>query len=134
MHVPGEVLVVDGDASIRSLLVVVVRMLPRRPVVAADGRSALALLATHSFDALVLDLILPELSGRDVLRHVADHTPGLLDRTVILTTLPESHWSTYDEARACSAVLRKPFSLDELQTALRSCCRKSSSEIELHGT
>jgi CheY-like chemotaxis protein len=119
----GEVLVVDGDASIRSLLAVVVRMLPRRPVVAADGRSAVALLATHSFDALVLDLILPEMSGSDVLQFVAGHAPELLARTIVLTTLPANRWALLDEARACAAVLRKPVSLDELQTALHSCCR-----------
>jgi CheY-like chemotaxis protein len=118
---PGEVLVVDGDASIRSLLEVVVRMLPRRPVVAADGRSAVALLSTHAFDAIVLELILPEMSGRDVLRYVAQNMPALLKRTIIITTLPERRWSAWDEPRACSAILRKPFAIEELQSALRAC-------------
>jgi CheY-like chemotaxis protein len=118
----GEVLVVDGDASIRSLLEVVVRMLPRRAVVAADGRSALALLATHSFEAMVLDLILPEVSGAVVLQFVARNAPGLLSHTVVVTTLPPSQWSRLAETLSCAAVLPKPFSLDELQTALRSCC------------
>jgi two-component system response regulator MprA len=122
MYQPGEVLVVDGDASIRSLLEVVVRMLPRRPVVAVDGRSAVALLAHHTFDALVLDLILPELSGFEVLRFVAERAPELLARTIVLTTVPESRWGTVEETHACAAVLRKPFSLDELQSALRVCC------------
>ena len=116
-----EVLVVDGDAAIRSLLEAVVRLLPSRPVAAADGRTAIALLAARSFDALVLDLILPELSGEDVLKYVASRAPELLRRTVIVTTVPASIWSRCAEARACAAVLRKPFSLDELQTALRSC-------------
>ena len=118
----GDVLVVDGDASIRNLLEVVVRMLPRRAVAAADGRSAVALLSSHTFDALVLDLILPEMSGAEVLRFVAAHAPDLLPRTVVVTTLPENGWSGIDEVRSCAAVLHKPFSLDELQTALRSCC------------
>lgn len=97
-------------------------MLPRRPVAAADGRSAVALLSSHSFDAVVLDLVLPEMSGNDVLRFVAVHAPDLLRRTIILTALPESAWTAFEEARSCAAVLRKPFSLDELQTALHSCC------------
>lgn len=119
MSLTGEVLVVDGDASIRSLLEVVVRMLPRRPVVAVDGRSAVALLSAHSFDAIVLDLVLPELSGIEVLTFLKTQAPELLSRTVVVTTLPESQWSA---ARACAGVLRKPFAIDELQTLLRSCC------------
>jgi len=126
MSLSGEVLVVDGDPSIRSLLEVVVRMLPRRPVVAADGRSAIALLSTHAFQALVLDLVLPELSGEDVLRFLAEKSPDLLQRTIVLTTVPESRWSHLAEARACAVVLRKPFSLDDLRNALRWCCESSA--------
>lgn len=122
MSDPGEVLVVDGDASIRSLLEAVVRMLPRRAVAAADGRSALALLSAHAFDAVVLDLILPEVSGAEVLRFLSGHAPALLARTVVVTTLPAARCLEIAETGACAAVLRKPFSLDELQSALRSCC------------
>lgn len=120
MNDASEVLVVDGDAAIRSLLEAVVRLLPSRAVAAGDGRSAIALLETRSFDALVLDLILPELSGEEVLKFVASRVPELLRRTVIVTTMPPTIWSRCAEVRSCAAVLRKPFSLDELQTALRS--------------
>ena len=119
MSLTGEVLVVDGDASIRSLLAVVVRMLPKNPVVAGDGRSAVALLGSHSYDAIVLDLVLPELSGKEVLNFLKVHAPKMFARTVVLTTLPESHWS---DARGCAGVLRKPFAIEELHALLRSCC------------
>lgn len=122
MQEPGAVLVVDGDASIRSLLEVVVRMLARRPVAAADGRSAMELLAAHAFDAVVLDLVLPEVSGAEVLHFLASRAPELLGKTVIVTTLPPARCAAIEETHACAAVLRKPFSLDELQSALRSCC------------
>ena len=125
MRDPGEVLVIDGDASIRSLLEVVVRMVPKSPVAAADGRSAVALLASRSFDAIVLDLVLPEVSGEDVLHFVASHAPHLLAHTIVVTTLPASRWSSCAETRACAAVLSKPFALDELRTALRACCQES---------
>jgi DNA-binding NtrC family response regulator len=122
MNVTGAVLIVDGDASVRSLLEVVVRMLPKRAVVAEDGRKALELLESQTFDAVVLELVLPELSGADVLAHVAARTPELLPHTVIVTTAPESVWSAVRETRACAAVLRKPFALEELRLALRDCC------------
>jgi len=122
MNEPAEVLVIDGDSSIRSLLEAVVHLLPRRAVTAADGRSALTLLASHPFEAVVLDLILPEVSGAEVLQFLAKRSPELLAHTIIVTTMPEKQCSKIAETRACAAVLRKPFSLGELQAALRSCC------------
>lgn len=126
MSPTGEVLVIERDSSIRQLIEAVVRMIPRRPVGTGDGRSAVALLSAHSYDALVLDLLQPDPGGADILEFVNDHEPKLLSRTIIVTTLPESRWADIAHTRSCAAVLRKPFSLDELRTVLHACCGSSA--------
>jgi two-component system response regulator QseB len=87
----------------------------------ADGRAALS---TDEFDALVLDLMLPDGSGLDLLtalRAAGDHTPVLL-----LTALDD----VADRVRGldCGAddYLGKPFDLDELGARVRAISRRGA--------
>ena len=122
METTGEVLIADGDPSIRHLLATIVRRLPRRPVDAGDGRSALALLATHSFDAVILELVLPEIAGTDVLAYLERERPEMLAHVIVVTTVPRKEWAGCAQMRAVGATLPKPFALEELQNALHRCC------------
>jgi hypothetical protein len=52
-------------------------------------------------------------------------TPDLLPRCVIVTTEPEQQWKLCRETSSVAAVLRKPFSIDDLQWTLRLCCARA---------
>lgn len=87
----------------------------------ADARAALA---TSVFDAMVLDLMLPDGSGLDVLREMrraGDRTPVLL-----LTAMDE----TPDRIRGLDSgaddYLGKPFDLDELSARVRAIARRGT--------
>jgi len=70
--VAGTLLVVDDDESNRDLLA---RRLSRRghTVVSADGgRAALDLIAARPFDAVLLDVMMPEMSGLEVLKRLRE--------------------------------------------------------------
>ena len=89
----------------------------------ADGQAALA---ADAFDALVLDLMLPDGSGLDLLtalRSRGDRTPVLL-----LTALDE----VADRIRGLDAgaddYLTKPFDGDELLARIRALIRRSSGQ------
>jgi CheY-like chemotaxis protein len=121
-----EVLVADGDTSVRSLLEVIVRRLPANPTVAADGRRALELLVTRSFDAIVMDLLLPEVEGAVLIEYLARERPELLRRVVVVTTSPDHLWKSSRHASSVGAVIRKPFALEELRESLLACCTTSA--------
>jgi class 3 adenylate cyclase len=75
----SRILVVDDNAANRDILV---RQLLRRGhtvVSAADGPGALDLVGRDEFDLVLLDLILPEMGGFEVLRRLkgADHTKDI---------------------------------------------------------
>jgi len=87
-HRPGaaeNLLVVDDSEENRDLLA---RRLQHRGFVvhtAAGGREAMALLSTRSFDLVLLDVMMPEVSGLDVLKVIRTRR-SLSDLPVIMAT------------------------------------------------
>src|SRR5262245_14544255 len=81
----GHLLVVDDDEMNRELLS---RRLLRRGyavTVAEDGKQALALVTEHSFDLIVLDVMMPDLDGLQVLQALRK-TYSMVDLPVIMAT------------------------------------------------
>src|SRR3977135_1130600 len=79
--VKPRVLVVDDELGVRKALHRGLRAEGMDVVTAADGPSALRLAQTGSFDVLLLDIMLPGLSGYRVLQHLRAQgvrTPVLL--------------------------------------------------------
>jgi DNA-binding response OmpR family regulator len=87
---------------------------------AGDARTALA---TAAYDALILDLGLPDADGMDILREVRGHTAGRLP-TLILTARDGLN----DRVRGLNAgaddYIVKPFDLAELEARLRAVLRR----------
>ena len=81
----GHLLVVDDDEMNRDMLS---RRLLRHGyavTVATDGKQALALVAEHPFDLIVLDVMMPELDGLQVLQTLRK-TYSMADLPVIMAT------------------------------------------------
>jgi DNA-binding NarL/FixJ family response regulator len=83
---PLRVIVADDQASVREGLVVLLDLLPDIDVVAsaADGQQAIALVALHRPDAILLDLHMPVLNGIDTTARLSREYPDVA--IVILTT------------------------------------------------
>lgn len=72
---PVRVLVVDDADDIRELLAISLRLAGAEVVTAESGPGALAALADARFDAMVLDVQMPDYDGWDVLAAVAAAPP-----------------------------------------------------------
>ena len=81
--------------------------------VAADGESAIQRIEGGSYDCILLDLMLPHLSGFDVLRHLILRRPDLLKRTFIMTAATDESLQ-FIEKESVAGVLRKPFEVGAL--------------------
>ncbi|MEM7253446.1 MAG: response regulator, partial [Pseudomonadota bacterium] len=64
----ATVLVVDDNSTSRIKMRLAVRALGHDVEVAEDGAKALDALRTRDFDAVLLDIVMPEVDGYDVLR------------------------------------------------------------------
>ncbi|TWP36642.1 response regulator transcription factor [Leekyejoonella antrihumi] len=81
-----RIVIADDQASVREGLVLLLGGLPDIDVVgsAADGEQALALVAEHQPDAVLLDLHMPVLDGIETTRRLTDQHPAVA--VIVLTT------------------------------------------------
>lgn len=90
---------------------------------AFDGRTGLEMAETGEFDLVLLDIMLPELSGTEVLRRLRKKS----DIPVILLTARDS---VMDKVSGLDSgaddYITKPFSIEELLARIRAALRKKS--------
>lgn len=120
-----RVLVVEDDPEISRFVVRGLREDRYVVDLVEDGRSAVDLAAAEEYDAIVLDLMLPELDGFEVCRRL--RAKGI-DMPVIIVTARDA---VADRVTALDAgaddVLVKPFAFDELLARLRALGRRGRS-------
>ncbi|WP_100640941.1 response regulator transcription factor [Marinobacter salexigens] len=94
---------------------------------AADGLTALHLLATHSYDVIVLDLMLPGVNGYDICRRIRQ---DLKCQTPVILMTALSALNDKEKGFDCGAddYLVKPFELRELQLRIDALHRRSSPQ------
>jgi CheY-like chemotaxis protein len=120
------VLVVDDDEAIRKLIVRVLRRERYDTAEAVNGGEALESLRTRPFATMVLDLMMPVMSGFEVVRYLETHDDAGAPCVIVVSAAAERDLHQIDAA-CVHAVLRKPFELADLVAAVRDCGRK-------HGT
>ncbi len=122
MNNPVKVLVADDDRTIRRNLVLLLKSEGYETIEASDGREALAAIASHAPDAVLLDLKMP---GRDGMEVLADLGPRLAELPVIvITALGGSAVAIEAMRRGAYDYLTKPFDLDEVLMTLKRALRQ----------
>ncbi len=86
---------------------------------ACDGAQAIEKIRENRFAAIVLDLMMPRVSGFDVLRFLGDHMPDR--KCVIVVSAASRHVIDGLDTSLICARFRKPFDIDEVVNAVRSC-------------
>jgi two-component system OmpR family response regulator len=98
---------------------------------AADGASAISAARGTRPDAVVLDIMLPDMSGLDVLRLLREHSPHL---PVLLLTAKDA---VEDRIAGLTAggddYVTKPFSIEEVVLRLRALLRRTGVTTEDSG-
>jgi DNA-binding response OmpR family regulator len=110
------VLVVDDDARIRELLATVLGSEGYTPETVADGAEALARLARGDVDLMLLDLMMPGLSGLELCRQVRAHAPPAAPYLpiIMLTALTAVADQREGFAAGADDYIVKPFHVETL--------------------
>ena len=112
-----RVLLLDDDASIQRLVGALLRRAGFRVDAVDRGSKAIEALTDGTYDAILLDLMMPTEGGVTVVKHLRKENPALLERVLLLTATPESVLKNIE--RGVAGVVRKPFTNDELVGAVR---------------
>ena len=121
-----DVLLVDDDQATRRLFEHVLARVGLTVVTAVDGVNALEVLATHQVDTIVLDLMMPRMSGFELLDRLMEERPGILKRCIVLSAA-SLQWVNKASERPVWSVLRKPVDLDVLVQAVLDCLVQDST-------
>lgn len=129
-----RLLIVDDIATNRIVLKVKLAAACYESVQAADGASALRMVAEEKPDLVLLDLCMPDMNGLDVLARLrAD--PATHDLPIIVISAQTSIEARIAALRAgADEVLPKPFDDLVLMARVRSLLRAREAAEDLHGT
>jgi DNA-binding response OmpR family regulator len=112
--VPAVILVIDDEESVGSLLQRVLEPEGYRVEIATDGASGLALLEQGAIDLVLLDVMLPDIDGRDLCRRIRAHESLTYLPIIMLTALTTPADSHAGFSAGADDYLTKPFQLQEL--------------------
>jgi DNA-binding response OmpR family regulator len=127
----ARVLVVDDEPGIRTAVARGLTAEGMEVVALADGNSALSAALTGSFDAIVLDIILPGLSGYRVLEQL--RAAGI-DTPVLLVSAKDGEFDQADGLDlGADGYLVKPFAFVVLVAQLRAMLRRRDAALGRSG-
>ena len=119
----AEVLVVDDNEIDRELLLSHLAGHGFAVREAADGQRAIDLFREHSPDLVLLDVIMPGLSGYDVCQRIRELPSGSLTPIIMVTSLLEAGDKTTAAAMGADDFVSKPVNRTELLTRMQSLLR-----------
>jgi DNA-binding response OmpR family regulator len=115
-------LIVEDDLAIRKL---VEKLLSRQKIdieIASDGRTAIEKLRTMRFSVMVLDLMVPEMNGFEVIDFLKRE--GLKIPVAVVSAVSQQALTQLD-LDIVKLVISKPFDVDEFTKAIVGLCAES---------
>jgi two-component system response regulator TrcR len=122
--------VAEDDPGIQHLLSAVLKREGYTVDIAHNGREAIERFEPLKYEAVLLDLMMPVMSGYEVLSELQRSAPEEIPRCIIVMTAVAER-----ELKAIAGVpvfktLRKPFDLPEVLAAIRDCSGRSLPPYE----
>ncbi|HUE79139.1 MAG TPA: ATP-binding protein [Sphingomicrobium sp.] len=122
-HVPGaRILLVEDDPRVRAATVGALEDLDYDPVACSSGAEAIQLFESQDFDLVISDVIMPEMTGPELIRHLktTDRDFAVLFVTGYVGDGETDHLVGYE-------LLRKPFTVGALANSVSSALSKPPS-------
>ena len=123
-------LVVDDDLALQGLFITLLARQGFAVDCAPNGRAAYDFLKRSSYSVILLDLMMPDVNGLELLDRLGRESPSLLRRVIVMTGAAQPLVDEVDTSRIW-ALMRKPFDINELVDRVRGCA-VSHAESAVH--
>jgi two-component system OmpR family response regulator len=121
-----KVLVVDDEPNIRDLLSASLRFAGHQVATAANGNDAITMIAETNPDIVLLDVMLPDISGFGVTKKIRGM--GIETPILFLTARDDTEDKVTGLTVGGDDYVTKPFSLDEIMARISAIMRRTSKE------
>jgi len=120
----ARILLVEDDPRVRTATVGALEDLDYEPVACGSGAEAIALFRAQEFDLVISDVIMPEMTGPELIRHLKATSPR--DFAVLFVTGYVGDGENED--LRTHELLRKPFTVGALASAVAAALSRTASE------
>lgn len=129
-----RILFLEDELTIQEVLAEYMKLQNYEVTTAQDGERAIELIQTRPFDMAVLDIMVPGVSGLEVLSYIREHKPDMA--TIMLTALEDEKTQVQAFNLYADDYVIKPVSpiilLKRMETILRRV-KRGEKELELKG-
>ncbi len=127
-HKEIKILVVDDDPSIRNMLEIVLRKNKYDVTLAKDGSQALEILKKRTFDLVISDIKMPDISGISLLQRLKTINPEI--PVIMITAFASTNDAVEAMKLGAEDYISKPFNLEELKLIIEKSLYKKDIEKE----
>src|SRR5699024_8536149 len=125
-----KILIVEDEQKLSRVIQLELQYENYETEIANTGTEALRLIQEQTWDLVLLDIMIPELSGLEVLRRIRrtdDHTP-----IILLTARDQVHDKVSGLDLGANDYVTKPFQIEELLARIRAHLRKPTKVVQEH--
>ncbi|HSP33004.1 MAG TPA: response regulator [Thermoanaerobaculia bacterium] len=113
-------LVIDDDPGLQGLFTTLLGRDGFSVDCAPDGRQAFEYLKRAPYSVILLDLMMPDVNGFELLDRLERDNPSLMRRVIVMTGASHKVVEGFDEKRVW-AFIRKPFDINDLMKSAKDC-------------
>ena len=117
---PPLILAVDDDEDNLVLLTEVIEAMKCSLITATDGQTALKLAQNCQPDLILLDVMLPDVNGLEVVHRLRQNPQTITIPVIAITALARAEDRERVLLAGCDNYISKPYMLDDLEALVRS--------------
>ncbi len=126
----SRVLIIDDDIAILNYFMVLLTQAQRYEVVTlSDSSGAFDVISSGRFDAILLDMDMPGVHGRDILKYVKDQHPGV--EVIVITGVEDVPLAVESMKQGAYDYLCKPIDDTRLLLTLERAIERTKMRLEL---